>query len=61
MLSCKAMGAECDFVAKGETDEEVKNKMMEHVKMAHSDMMKNMTEEKKKEMMMKMDEKMQSM
>jgi predicted small metal-binding protein len=58
MLSCKNMGVECDFVAKGETAEEVKAKAMEHAKMEHADMLKDMTEDQKKEMMMKMDEKM---
>jgi len=37
-LSCKDMGdASCDFVAKGETDEEVVNAMMAHVKEKHAD------------------------
>ncbi len=30
----------CDFVAKGETEEEVMAMMMEHAKMAHPDMLK---------------------
>ncbi|MFA6047642.1 MAG: DUF1059 domain-containing protein [Parcubacteria group bacterium] len=59
MASCKDMGADCDFVAKGETAYDVKMKMMEHAKMDHKDMMAKMEsmsdDEKKKnwEMMLK--------
>jgi predicted small metal-binding protein len=45
-LSCKAMGAtDCDFVATGSTDEEVKQKMMEHAASAHPEKMQSMTPE----------------
>ena len=38
-LACKDMGeTSCDFVAKGETDKEIMDKMMEHVKKEHPDM-----------------------
>ncbi|OGI29309.1 MAG: hypothetical protein A2288_02940 [Candidatus Moranbacteria bacterium RIFOXYA12_FULL_44_15] len=57
-LSCKAMGADCGYEATGETAEEVKNKMMEHAKMEHKDMLDKMSDSEKKEMMAKMDEKM---
>jgi len=42
MLSCKDMGAECDFVAKGETNQEVMKAMMDHAQAAHPDKMKEM-------------------
>jgi predicted small metal-binding protein len=42
-LSCKDMGdATCDFVAKGETDQEVMDMMMAHVKEKHADVMQKM-------------------
>jgi predicted small metal-binding protein len=45
-LSCKAMGAiDCDFVATGSTDEEVKQKMMAHAASAHPEKMQSMTPE----------------
>ena len=36
------MGAECDFVASGENNEEVMKKMMEHAQAAHPDKMEQM-------------------
>jgi len=54
-LSCKDMGTNCDFVATGNTADEVKKKMMDHAMM--EDMMANMNEQKKGEMMKMMDEK----
>ena len=38
--------AACDFVAKGETQEDVMNQIMEHVKTAHPDKLADMTPEK---------------
>ena len=56
-LSCKDMGMEhCSFVAHGNTAEEVKEKLMDHVMHVHKDMMKAMSEEEKERMMKKMDE-----
>jgi len=41
-LSCKDMGdPSCNFVAKGETDQEVVDTMMAHVKEKHADVMQN--------------------
>lgn len=34
-LSCKDVGVECNFVAKGKTEEEVLNKLSEHGKKVH--------------------------
>ena len=56
-LSCKAMGAaDCDYVAQGETAEEVKSKMMDHARAKHFEVVSDMGEEK---LMAKMDEKME--
>ncbi|MFA6422061.1 MAG: DUF1059 domain-containing protein [Candidatus Buchananbacteria bacterium] len=38
-LACADFGADCKFVAKGNTNEEVMNKMMEHVGKSHPDKM----------------------
>lgn len=57
-LACRDMGADCDFVAKGNTAEEVKSNMMNHVKMEHKDMMDKMSGKDKEEMMKKMDQMM---
>ena len=55
-LSCADMGKpECHFVAEGETNEEVKMKLMDHVREMHPDALEGMSEE---EMMKMMDEKM---
>ncbi len=59
-LSCRDMGMDCDFVAKGETAQEVKEKMRAHDNAEHEDIMKNMSEDEKADMMKKMDEKMMS-
>jgi len=45
------MGIDDGFIAKGETDEEVMEKAMEHVKMAHMEKMKDMTEKQMMNMM----------
>jgi len=34
-FSCKDTGADCDFVAKGETEQEVLQQCAEHAKAAH--------------------------
>lgn len=55
--SCKDMGGNDDFVAKGKTAYDVRNQMWEHVKMKHKDMlakMMNMSEKEKQEGMDKM-------
>ena len=53
MLSCKAMGdPTCNFVAKGETDKEVVDMMMAHVKEKHPRVMDNMDIEAMKSKMM---------
>ena len=57
-IACKDMGVDCDFVATGETAEEVKAKLMKHAAEAHSDMMAGMSEEETAEMMRTIDEKL---
>lgn len=42
---------DCDFAARGQTDEEVMEKMMEHAKMYHPEKIKGMSENEMKEMM----------
>jgi predicted small metal-binding protein len=60
MLSCKDMGGSDDFVAKGETEQEVMDMMEKHVKEMHADMMEGKSEEEmtkmKEEMKIKMKE-----
>jgi predicted small metal-binding protein len=58
MLSCKAMGGDDDFFAKGSTEEEVMSKMTNHVKEMHPEMMEGISDEKMQEMKKKMKEKM---
>lgn len=57
-LSCRDMGMSDDFEAKGETKEEVMEKMMEHAKMEHKDMVEKMSPEEMDAMKKKMEEKM---
>lgn len=35
ILSCRDAGVDCDYVARGETEEEILAKAAEHAKMAH--------------------------
>ncbi len=55
-LRCKSVSGLCDFVAEGETNEEVKQKLAEHGMEAHAEELSKMTEEEKKEMEKKEDE-----
>jgi predicted small metal-binding protein len=61
-LACKDMGMTDEFVAKGATEEEIMEKMMEHAKEMHPEMLEGKSEEdmmKMKEMMkMKMKDEM---
>ena len=43
-FSCKDLGMDCDFVATGETVEEVKQKAFAHAGVVHAEMMKGMNE-----------------
>ena len=55
-LNCKDVSGMCDFVAEGETNEEVKQKLADHGKEAHPEEMSKMTEEEKMKMDKKEDE-----
>ena len=55
-LACKDLGGvTCSYVAEGETNEEVKGRMMNHAHAIHSDKLEGMSDEDKKEMDAKMD------
>jgi len=34
-MSCKDVGSDCDFVARGETEEEIMEQVAEHARTAH--------------------------
>lgn len=56
-LSCRSLGIDCDYVAKGETLDELMKDGMEHAKTAHPEKyaeMMNMTEEERQKMMAEM-------
>ncbi len=57
-ISCKDMGVDCGFVAKGETAEEVISKLNDHATKAHpevvAEMSKKMSEEQMKTKMTSM-------
>lgn len=57
-LSCKDMGASDDFVAKGDTEEVVMEKMMTHAKEMHPEMLEGKSEEDIMKMKETMKEKM---
>ena len=44
-FACKDAGVDCDFVATGETVEEVKEKAFAHAGVVHAEILKSMTEE----------------
>ena len=54
-LGCKDMGVACDFVATGETAEDVKKMLVDHAMKEHKDMFDKMSQEEKDGMMKKMD------
>lgn len=44
-FACKDTGVDCDFVATGETVEEVKEKAFAHAGVVHAELLKSMTKE----------------
>lgn len=51
-LLCADLGKpECNFVAEEQTNDEVKKKLMEHIKMAHPDVLQSTNEESLDKMM----------
>jgi predicted small metal-binding protein len=43
-FACKNVGVDCDFVATGETFDDVKQKAFAHAGVVHANLMKNMNE-----------------
>lgn len=52
-LSCEDLGIDDGYVAKGETEEEVLDKMMEHIKMKHAEKLENTSEKEMKKTLIK--------
>lgn len=44
-FACKDTGVDCDFIATGETVEEIKEKAFAHAGVVHAEILKSMTEE----------------
>ena len=57
-LKCSDLGMECSFSATAETADELKQKMLEHAKEVHAEMLAGMSEEDKARLLAAMDEKM---
>jgi len=55
-LGCRDVGGDCDFVATGETAEEVKMALFVHAQKAHKDMLASMSPEELNKIAQKMDE-----
>jgi predicted small metal-binding protein len=54
-LSCSEMGGQCDFVARGETADQVKERMFAHAAKDHPEMFRSMTPEMQRQMQARMD------
>lgn len=54
-VGCRDMGVNCDFVAKGATDDEIKKNLWAHAENSHAEVVKSLTPEKRKELTTKMD------
>ena len=56
-IGCKDLGAvNCDFVASGETADDVKTRLFEHATAEHADKLAAMSDQEKAEISHKMDE-----
>ena len=55
-LACIDIGMECDFVAEGTSTRKVKNKMFEHVRDEHPELIAGITGERRRELELAMDE-----
>jgi predicted small metal-binding protein len=44
-FACKDTGVDCNFVATGETVEEIKEKAFAHAGVVHADLLRSLTEE----------------
>jgi predicted small metal-binding protein len=49
-FACRDVGVDCDFVATGDTAEDVKNKAFAHAGVVHADLMNGMNDEQKAQM-----------
>ena len=58
-LGCRDLGGNCDFVARGATDDEIKKKLMAHAEKDHKDMFKS--PDMKKQMMTRVDTALRNM
>jgi predicted small metal-binding protein len=54
-LSCTDMGGDCDFVARGQTADEVKQRMFAHARQDHPQMFAAMTPDMQRQMQQRMD------
>lgn len=54
-LSCKDLGKDCEFVAEGDSPRKVKNKIFEHMRDEHPEMIAGMTDEQRRELERAMD------
>lgn len=54
-VGCRDMGVNCNYVASGKTDEEIKKNLWAHAEKSHAEVVKSLTPEKRKELTAKMD------
>ncbi|MCZ6647031.1 MAG: DUF1059 domain-containing protein [SAR324 cluster bacterium] len=55
-MSCKDLGGmDCDFVASGESAQDVKDKMYSHASETHAEVLKSMSDQDKENINAKMD------
>lgn len=59
-FSCKDAGVDCDFVAKGETVEDVKKAAFAHAEVVHQDLLRSMTPEQLQELAKTVEKKIQA-
>jgi predicted small metal-binding protein len=46
-LGCRELGGDCDYVAEGQTRQEVKEELLAHVERAHRDRVARMSEDER--------------
>ncbi|MEX2178205.1 MAG: DUF1059 domain-containing protein [Gemmatimonadaceae bacterium] len=54
-MGCRDLGGECDFIARGESNDDVKRRMFDHAATAHPEKLKDMTPETQRQMQERMD------
>jgi len=55
-VGCRDMGVNCDFVAKGNSNDEIKKALWTHAEKSHAEVVKSLTAGKRQELSVKMDE-----